>query len=99
MFIHGGAKEVCVIELSPENLNLLRKNIKQNCCSSRIYIFPVAMGTQDGTAQFTIDENHPEAHHLSALCESIIPLQQNWRNLHTVEVHIWILERLLKELG
>ncbi len=99
MFIHGGAREVCVVEPSPENLKLLKKNIEQNSCTNRVYIFPVAIGGQDGTAQFVIDENHPDTHHLSALSESIIPLQKNWRNLRTVEVPIWTFERLLKELG
>jgi len=99
MFIHGGARQVCVVEPSPENLKFLKKNIEQNFCTDRVRIFPVAIGAQDGIAQFTVDENHPDSHHLSVLGESIMPLQKNWRNLRTVEVPLWTFEKLLKELG
>ena len=99
LFIRGGAKEVCAVEPSPANLELLKINIEQNHFSDKVHLFPVAISDQDGTMRFTIDEENPDTHHLSALSESIIPLQGRWRNIRTVEVTAWTFERLLRELG
>jgi len=99
LFIRGGAKEVCAVEPSPANVELLKINIEQNHFSDKVHLFPVAISDQDGTMRFTIDEENPDTHHLSALSESIIPLQGRWRNIRTVEVTAWTFERLLRELG
>jgi len=99
LFIRGGAKEVCAVEPSPANLELLKINIEQNHFSDKVHLFPVAISDQDGTMRFAIDEENPDTHHLSALSESIIPLQGRWRNIRTVEVTAWTFERLLRELG
>lgn len=99
LFIRGGAKEVCAVEPSPANVELLKINIEQNHFSDKVHLFPVAISDQDGTMRFTIDEENPDTHHLSALSESIIPLQGSWRNIRTVEVTAWTFERLLRELG
>jgi len=99
LFIRGGAKEVCAVEPSPANLELLKINIEQNHFSDKVHLFPVAISDQDGTMRFTIDEENPDTHYLSALSESIIPLQGRWRNIRTVEVTAWTFERLLRELG
>ena len=76
LFIRGGAKEVCAVEPSPANLELLKINIEQNHFSDKVHLFPVAISDQDGTMRFTIDEENPDTHHLSALSESIIPLHR-----------------------
>jgi FkbM family methyltransferase len=99
LFIRGGAKEVCAVEPSPANVELLKINIEQNHFSDKVHLFPVAISDQDGTMRFAIDEENPDTHHLSALSESIIPLQGRWRNIRTVEVTAWTFERLLRELG